>query len=156
MNWAARVGLGTLRVRCCGRVHAQGRRASATGVARMGGGVGEGAAGSAAASVVYVTIGSREAAAELARGLVEGKLVACVNIVPGIESMYWWEGKVQTDHEVLLMCKTRTDMVKDVVAHVDAHHPYDLAECIAVPVTDGSARYIEWVRDSTQPPRNET
>jgi len=146
MSWAATLGLGARIVRCEGvRRAGAARRVFATG--RMGGGELP-----ASASMVYVTIDSREAAAKLAAGLVEGKLVACVNVVPGVESLYWWDGKVQSDSEVLMIMKTRTDMVQDVVAHVNAHHPYDLAECIAVPVTDGSAKYLDWVRDSTLPP----
>jgi periplasmic divalent cation tolerance protein len=87
----------------------------------------------------------------VAAALIEGKLAACVNMIPGVESMYWWEGKVQTDSELLLMIKSRASLVETLTAQVKAVHPYDTPEVIAVPITGGSDAYIQWLLDSTVP-----
>lgn len=102
------------------------------------------------AVAVYVTVPSREVGHKLAAGLVEAKLAACVNIIPGVESVYWWEGKVNTDSELLLMIKTRQTLVPQLTAWVKGNHPYDECEVISVPITGGSASYLKWLFDSTK------
>jgi len=87
----------------------------------------------------------------VAAALIESKLAACVNMIPGVESMYWWEGKVETDSELLLMIKSRASLVNALTAKVKAVHPYDTPEVIAVPITGGSDAYIQWLLDSTVP-----
>ena len=76
-------------------------------------------------------------------------LVACVNVVPGIQSIYRWEGSVQEDAEVMLLMKTPAARVAALTARVEALHPYDVSEVLAVPVAAGSARYLDWVRAET-------
>lgn len=83
--------------------------------------------------------------------LVVEKLAACVNRVPGIESTYVWEGRVQTDAEVLLLAKTTRGRLAALTARVHALHPYELPEVIALPVCGGSERYLDWVRQSVGP-----
>lgn len=68
------------------------------------------------------------------RKLVEDKLAACVNLIPGITSIYEWKGKIETDSEVLLMIKTRTSRIEQLTNTVKANHPYEVCEVIAVPV----------------------
>eukprot|EP00899_Mesostigma_viride_P016253 jgi/Mesvir1/24629/Mv21937-RA.1 len=101
--------------------------------------------------VLYVTVPSKEVGKSLASGLVQEKLAACVNIIPGIESVYWWQDKVQSDAELLLMVKTAADKVSDLTAYVCKHHPYDTPEVIAVPIVAGSAKYLRWIDDSVHP-----
>lgn len=93
---------------------------------------------------VFVTI-PRDKAQELARLIVENRLAACVNIVPQIESFYWWEGKVQSDDEALLIIKTTTARFDALQTFVLDHHPYDLPEVIALPVDAGLDAYLKWV-----------
>jgi periplasmic divalent cation tolerance protein len=100
-------------------------------------------------SVCYITAPSMDVAQVLARRLVTQKLVACVNIIPGITSVYEWEGKLNTDDEFLLMAKTQTQLVNQVVAEVKAHHPYKVPEVISVPMGLGHMDYLQWVRDAT-------
>lgn len=69
---------------------------------------------------------------------------------PGIESVYWWEGEVNTDAELLLIAKTRVALLPELTAWVKANHPYDEPEVIALPVAGGSAGYLQWVLDSTR------
>src|SRR5512138_3591241 len=97
------------------------------------------------ALVVLVTAPSPEKAAELARAVVEERLAACGNVVPGLRSIYRWEGKVQEDEEALLVLKTtraRFDALRD---RVHALHPYDVPEVLALPVEAGSAAYLAWL-----------
>jgi periplasmic divalent cation tolerance protein len=102
------------------------------------------------ALVVLVTAPTPDRAAEIARALVEERLAACGNVVPGIRSIYRWEGKVQEDAEALLVLKTtraRFDALRDRVL---ALHPYEVPEVIALPVEAGSARYLAWIADETR------
>lgn len=100
--------------------------------------------------VVLITAPDASAAEKLARALVEERLAACVNVVPGVRSFYWWEGNVQDDTELLLVAKTRVERVGALAARVDELHPYDLAEVLELPATGGSDAYLDWVRTETQ------
>ncbi|PKA59500.1 Protein CutA, chloroplastic [Apostasia shenzhenica] len=100
--------------------------------------------------VVYVTVPNREAGKKLAESIVQEKLAACVNIVPGIQSVYWWDGKVQTDSEELLIIKTRESLLNSLTEHVKSHHEYDVPEVIALPINGGNSKYLEWIKNSTR------
>lgn len=97
------------------------------------------------AIVVLVTAPGPEKAAEIARALVEERLAACGNVVPGLRSIYRWEGKVQDDPEALLVLKTTRPRFEALRARVLALHPYEVPEVIALPVEAGSAPYLEWI-----------
>ena len=98
------------------------------------------------AIVVLVTAPSPEKASAIARAVVEERLAACCNIVPGLRSFYWWEGKVQEDAEVLLLAKTERALFERLRARVVALHEYRCPEVIALPVAEGHAPYLEWIR----------
>ncbi|PWA80740.1 nitrogen regulatory PII-like, alpha/beta [Artemisia annua] len=100
--------------------------------------------------VVYVTVPNKEAGKKLAASIVKEKLAACVNRVPGVESVYLWQGEIQTDSEELLIIKTRESLLNDLTEHVKANHEYDVPEVIALPITGGSAPYLEWLKSSTR------
>lgn len=100
-------------------------------------------------AVVLTTAGSEESARRLASALVERRLAACVNVVPGIASVYRWEGKVHTDDECLLIVKTRAERVAEVEATIRERHDYDLPEVLVLPVSGGSTAYLSWVEEST-------
>ncbi|RCV42855.1 hypothetical protein SEVIR_9G251500v4 [Setaria viridis] len=100
--------------------------------------------------VVYVTVPNREAGKKLAGSIISEKLAACVNIVPGVESVYWWEGKVQSDAEELLIIKTRESLLDALTEHVKANHEYDVPEVIALPIKGGNLKYLEWLKNSTR------
>ncbi len=95
--------------------------------------------------VVFVTAGSRPEARRIARGLLEQRLVACANIVPGLESHYWWEGKVDHAREWLLVMKTRRDRFRAVEQAVRRLHSYQVPEIIALPLMAGQADYLRWI-----------
>ncbi|XP_058811543.1 divalent-cation tolerance protein CutA isoform X1 [Topomyia yanbarensis] len=96
-------------------------------------------------SIAYVTTPNENSAKTLARLLVERKLAACVNIIPGIMSIYEWEGKINEDQEQLLMIKTRTSRVNELSKFVRDNHPYSVAEVISVPIENGNPPYLEWL-----------
>jgi len=102
--------------------------------------------------VVFVTAPSAEVAGSLAKALVTEKLVACVNILPGLRSIYAWEGKVCDEEEVLCVLKTRRELFPRLRDRVTALHPYQVPEIIALPLVDGSAPYLAWLRDETFAP----
>ena len=95
--------------------------------------------------VVLVTAPDAEVAEHIVRTLVDEELAACGNIVPGVVSIYRWEGAVQRDSEVLIVLKTTRARAPDVVARVPALHPYEVPEVLVVPVNDGFAPYMRWV-----------
>lgn len=99
-------------------------------------------------SVAYVTV-PPDRAEELASALVESGLVACVNIVPGLTSVYRWRGKIEKDSESLLIIKTRASLQRAVTLWVQTHHPYETPEVIFLPVQAGNPAYLAWVREST-------
>jgi len=96
-----------------------------------------------------VTVGSVDEGERIASTLVGEGLAACVNIVGAIQSIYWWEGRVQRDEEQLLIIKTRTEKFAAVEARVRALHSAQTAEVIALPITSGSAPYLDWLRSAT-------
>ncbi|XP_031497400.1 protein CutA 1, chloroplastic isoform X2 [Nymphaea colorata] len=102
--------------------------------------------------VVYVTVPNKEAGKKLAESIVREKLAACVNRVPGIESIYWWQGEIQSDAEELLIIKTRESLLDALTAHIKANHEYDVPEVIALPIQGGNAQYLEWLKNSTRDP----
>ena len=99
--------------------------------------------------VVFVTVPNVEVGASLARELLEARRVACVNILPAIRSLYWWEGKIQDDGEALLIMKTEEALLEDLIEQVTQAHPYTVPEVIALPVVAGAEPYLDWVRAST-------
>lgn len=86
-----------------------------------------------------------QSADAIATDLVEQRLAACVNILPGLTSVYRWEGKIEHDAEVMLLIKTTDQQIETLTTRVHELHPYELPEIIAVPVTRGLPQYLEWV-----------
>jgi len=101
------------------------------------------------ALVVFVTTPTAERAAELARALVEERLAACGNVVPGLRSIYRWEGKVHDEGEALLVLKTTRARFEALRERVLALHPYQVPEVIALPIEAGSAPYLAWIAAET-------
>lgn len=98
---------------------------------------------------VYATAPDRETAGRLAAALLEERLVACVNVVPGVVSHYRWEGALQQDDEVLLFCKTRTELGQRVCRRLAELHPYEVPCAVVLPLDAGLPAYLEWVRGET-------
>ena len=92
-----------------------------------------------------------EAATRLAEALVGERLAACANILPGLRSVYRWQGAIQRDAETLLLIKTTADRYPALQARLPELHPYELPELVAVEVADGLPGYLRWVADATGP-----
>lgn len=101
------------------------------------------------ACVILVTTGSEAEAETIATALLEERLVACVNILSPIRSLYRWEGKIADDREWLLVIKTRAERFAAVEARVRALHSYELPEVIGLPLLAGSAGYLGWILKET-------
>jgi len=99
--------------------------------------------------VIYVTAPQDEAV-DLAKTLVEERLVACVNIVPGLRSIYWWKGKVEDEPEVLCIMKTRSNLFESLRDRVRELHSYEVEEIIALPIVAGNLPYLDWIRENTK------
>ncbi len=104
----------------------------------------------AVAIAVLITAGSREEALRLAEMLVAARLAACVQVLPEMESIYHWQGQVQRAPEVLLMVKTTVARFAEVEREVRALHSYETPEIVALPITAGSAPYLEWLAASVR------
>lgn len=111
---------------------------------------------SADAIVVMITAGSREEAVRLADALIVARLAACVQILPEMESVYHWEGRVERAPEILLLAKTTRENFAALEAAVRSLHSYETPEIIALPITEGSAPYLEWLTANVLPQDKET
>lgn len=98
--------------------------------------------------IVLSTAGSEDEARKIARHLIEHQLAACVNIVPHVESIYRWQGKVESSREWFLLIKTTAARFPEVRDAIRELHSYELPECIAVSVEDGSLDYLQWIEHS--------
>ncbi len=104
--------------------------------------------------IVLTAAASEEEARKIARSLVEQRLAACVNIVPRIESVYRWQGEVESSQEWLLLIKTTADRFPAVREAIQQLHSYELPECISISIEDGSAGYLGWIGESVQAQNN--
>lgn len=105
--------------------------------------------------VVLVTCGSGKQARKIARALVERRLAACVNILPGtVASVYRWKGKVESAKEILLIIKTARGRFAALQRAVRELHRYDVPEIIALPIVAGSSNYLAWLADSVRASQN--
>ena len=100
--------------------------------------------------LVYCTCPNHEVAVQLANSLVDEALAACINIVPGLTSIYHWQGKRETGSEELLMIKTTQEQYPALQARIEGLHPYELPEVIAVPIQAGLPAYLQWLDESCQ------
>jgi periplasmic divalent cation tolerance protein len=96
-------------------------------------------------AVVLSTVGTEDEASRMASALVERRLAACVNVVPGVSSTYRWQGAVQTDREWLLVVKTRRDRFEAVRAAIRELHTYEVPEIVMLDIADGDAAYLKWI-----------
>ena len=99
--------------------------------------------------LVYATAPSREVAEAIGRPLVEAGLAACVNIIPGMVSIYRWDGSIATDAEVVVLVKTRRTLAPRVMAEIGARHPYTTPALLVLPVSGGSPAFLDWIERET-------
>jgi periplasmic divalent cation tolerance protein len=99
-------------------------------------------------TVLFITSDSAEEARQIAKVLLEQKKAACVNIVPGVDSLFWWEGKLDSARENLLVVKTKTSLLPEIVKLVKETHSYDVPEIIALPIVGGNQEYLDWIGEN--------
>jgi periplasmic divalent cation tolerance protein len=102
--------------------------------------------------IVLVTAPTMKVARELARAALTARLIACANLVPRIESHYWWQGKIERGSEILLILKTTSARLAALEKIILAHHPYDTPEFVILPVVGGTKRYLDWLGQSCSSP----
>jgi periplasmic divalent cation tolerance protein len=95
--------------------------------------------------VVLITSSSPEEAHKIAESLVNGKKAACVNIVPRVDSLFWWEGKLESARESLLLVKTKASLFPEIISLVKEIHSYEVPEIIALPIIAGNEDYLKWL-----------
>jgi periplasmic divalent cation tolerance protein len=100
--------------------------------------------------VVLSTVPDIDIGREIARGILEKRLAACVNVSGPLESLYWWEGEIQQEPEHLLIFKTREELFPLLEEAVRSLHPYDVPELIALPIGQGSSAYLDWIATETR------
>jgi len=103
-------------------------------------------------SIVFVTAPDKKLARQLARAALEKRLVACANLVAGIESHYWWQGKLERSKETLIILKTTGRHLAALEKLILKEHPYDTPEFVVVPLAAGTERYLLWIKNSTLQP----
>ena len=96
-------------------------------------------------SIAFVTVPNKEVGEAIAGGLVSSKLAACVNIIPGVTSVYEWEGKIEKDSELILKIKTRTSRIPELTEFIKSKHPYDVCEVITTSIESGNQQYLDWL-----------
>jgi periplasmic divalent cation tolerance protein len=99
---------------------------------------------------VYMTAGSREEARRIGRVLVEERLAACVNVLDGMNAMYWWQGAVQDAQEAVLIAKTRAELLERLTERVKALHSYSCPCVVALPIEGGNADFLRWIGAETE------
>ncbi|WP_319543837.1 divalent-cation tolerance protein CutA [uncultured Pseudodesulfovibrio sp.] len=102
-----------------------------------------------AEAMIYMTCQTITDAENIGTVLVERRLAACVNIIDGIKSMYWWKGKVEHANEIVLVAKTRDSLVDELTDAVKAMHTYEVPCIVAIPITGGNPDFLRWINSET-------
>ncbi|HOX54118.1 MAG TPA: divalent-cation tolerance protein CutA [Candidatus Omnitrophota bacterium] len=100
--------------------------------------------------VVLITCANKAQAQKIAQALIKARLAACVNLVNPVNSLFWWQGKVDSSKETLLIIKTKKNLFSRLEKLVKSLHSYDVAEIIALPIVKGSRKYLSWINESTR------
>jgi periplasmic divalent cation tolerance protein len=100
--------------------------------------------------VVFITVDSQETARKITDKLLTERKAACVNIIPKVESQYWWQGKIESTNELLLIVKTHAVLLEELIALVKQNHPYSVPEIIALPIIGGNKDYLKWIDRETE------
>ncbi|MBU0709919.1 MAG: divalent-cation tolerance protein CutA [Candidatus Omnitrophica bacterium] len=100
--------------------------------------------------VIFITAANKKEAKLIARQLIKDKLAACVNVLDKVESLFWWQGKVDSAKEVLLIVKSKKEKLKKIIKTVKSLHSYQVPEVIALPIVGGFGPYLRWIDESVR------
>lgn len=101
-------------------------------------------------TAVFITVDSKQTAHKITEKLLAERKAACVNIIPAVESHYWWQGKIEMSNELLLVVKTRAELLNDLISLVKQNHTYTVPEIIALPIVGGNEDYLKWLDEETR------
>ncbi len=101
-------------------------------------------------NLIYITTGSLDEARNIGKELVSHRLAACANIIDNINSIYWWDGEIQDDREVILLAKTKESLVPELIEKVKSLHSYECPCIVSLPILDGNKPFLDWVFDETK------
>lgn len=96
-------------------------------------------------SIVYITTSGALESKEIAKKLLEEKIAACINIIPTVDSIYLWKGKTEQDSESIMIVKTKSEMVEEVIKKIEEIHSYEIPCVLEITVNNGSKNYLEWM-----------
>jgi periplasmic divalent cation tolerance protein len=99
--------------------------------------------------LVYITTKDKQQARLIGKTLVEERLAACVNIIDGMQSIYWWEGAINEDNEAILIAKTRNSLLEKLTDRVKSLHTYTCPCIVAIPISGGNTDYLGWIKETT-------
>ena len=99
--------------------------------------------------IINCTVENKKTALEIAKVLVQKKLIACCSIIPSVISVYEWKGELNQDNEVLMVMKTETELFGLIEKEIKSMHSYELPEIICIPINNGSRKYLDWVDEQT-------
>jgi periplasmic divalent cation tolerance protein len=100
--------------------------------------------------IIYITTNSMEEAEIIGRNLVSKRLVACVNIIDNMKSIYRWEGKIETGNEIIVIAKTKNELINELIENVKTLHSYECPCIAAFPIIGGNEDFLKWIRDETK------
>ena len=96
-------------------------------------------------ALVYITTSGVEESRKIGRSIVEERLAGCVNVIPAIESLYWWKGKIEGDNESILIVKTKVNNIENIIKRVKEIHSYENPAILAIPIIEGSKDYLDYL-----------
>ncbi|MCF8146628.1 MAG: divalent-cation tolerance protein CutA [Deltaproteobacteria bacterium] len=102
------------------------------------------------ANLIYITAGSMDEARGIAKALVSNRLAACANIIDNMNSLYWWNGEIQEEREVILIAKTVESLVPEVIDKVKSMHSYECPCIVSLPIIEGNPAFLEWIEKETR------
>ncbi len=97
----------------------------------------------------FITSPNKKTALELAQQLTSQRIAACANLIDRITSIYWWEDKINTEEEVMMIVKTTENKSEELIKFIQDNHPYEVPECVGIQITKGSEPYLRWIHEST-------
>jgi len=100
---------------------------------------------------IYITAGDMKEARAIGKALFSERLVACANIIDNVHSMYWWQGEIQDDGEVIVIAKTKESLVPQLIEKVKSMHSYECPCVVSLPITHGNKGFLDWVANETMP-----
>ena len=102
------------------------------------------------ATLIYITAGTKDEARTIGKALVSNRLAACANIIDNMNSLYWWNGEIQDEREVIIVAKTKASLVPELIDKVKSIHSYECPCIVSLPILDGNPAFLDWIAAETK------